>query len=459
MKVIKPRKKLLFITVITLVIIGSILLWGFAPYLPHAVSIFWLVPLSLITLLFSKPLNITLTPDQSAPKKFAPFYWVLQIILFQLALFAIYFSFSSIANTLLPVMAPTNPTPHFIFHNLIVSLLHAGLFPWAGMTLVGIGMAYTSYIKGKDAYFSTLLSPILNKISPTDTIGLIVNHSARHATLFVLGSTMMFTALTIAATIAIKPMKHIMLGLHPASMITIAILFLLVFSKFTKERLYRLINKRKIPASVIFLVTVGLFAGFLAGISTILDSQTPLNFQPPSIAVSLAHRGWLSLWDIFSIMWWLCWIPTGGIFIAYISKGYKASTIMLATLALPALLLIATILYHHQVFTFPSMHASMLANACVLGVACCVLVTILFRHKLLSLLIDCNFPSLDKIKFRSRDQFIRLVIQLSVISLYLYLPTGIIGLCMLFFIFMLPNVFTLLGLCITVFKQIISPAD
>lgn len=435
MKTLKPHHALLIFTVAIVLILGVISLWFFTPLVHSAFDIYWI--------LFAGVLILALTPlggiRTSAPdddNKTHPSFrsWILRIVILELSLIAIFYGICHLTGHVLPVL--TTSQPGLFSTSLYYLLVHLGLFPFTAFALIACGFGYLSYRDNQDAYFSTVLHPVL-KSSVDDAVGLITNTSARAATMYALSSTIAFMSLLIISIFIPHKTLVAFTGFSPIPLVTVFILLALILNKKFNQKIYTLITKKQMSPIIVMLGFTLLLAAALIILILFFSDHGGAAVRTPGLIKSLLKHGWANAYDIFISMWWISWAPITGIFIAKISRGHTIREILLATLALPLLIGIVIFFIHHFHITLHYHRIFDVTGFIIPFIGFLLVLSIMAPKNIFSITMQTYLPKRNNIKHRSQDRFISKLLQFSALMLYFYLPAGITVLCILFFVFML----------------------
>ncbi|OGT52835.1 MAG: hypothetical protein A3F17_05440 [Gammaproteobacteria bacterium RIFCSPHIGHO2_12_FULL_41_15] len=442
MKILSPRPKLALITIGILLIVGITLLWSFITPMVTAYRIYvlsWLI----ILLIIASPLgSYRLGSSTKEYPRYAPLSWLLRIIGIELSLIAVFWGVTYVSGLVSPVL--TSPHVALLTQTWKDILLPMGFFPWASIALVSAAFAYHSYCRHQDTDMSTTLYPLL-PLKTKDTLSIISNNTVRALTLLILASTLVFMSLLLTSLFVPEHVLMSFTGFHMTSLVVLFILLVSVVNKRFRQKIYTQIVEKKTSPSVVFGFFTLIMALTLIVMLLFFGNLHTTSIKMPHVIQVLFNQGWINNWHLFAILWWLAWIPMVGIDIAYVSRGYTVRAVLITTLIIP--LLIGTGLFFipdassHPIAIHPILWPILIAAS--LAGFCYCLVTLASSARF-ELLARTYLPA-DRIKYHAQDRFITRLLQTSVLLLYVYLPAGIIGLNILFFIAaLIPTVLFLL---------------
>lgn len=226
-----------------------------------------------------------------------------------------------------------------------ITMFHWGLHAWAIYVVVGLGLAYMTYRRGRPLSLRWLLEPLIGRKLVEGAIGNIVDAMAIVGTLFGVA-----TSLGLGVQQILAGLTHLgwiegssdgaIIGL--IAIIT-AIATLSVVSGVDKG-LKWLSNINMGMAAFLLLVVlvtgptllllqswVGNLGGYFAILPEYSLRMAPLDGLEP------INDTWLSGWTIFYWGWWMSWAPFVGMFIARISRGRTIREFVFGVLLAPTL--------------------------------------------------------------------------------------------------------------------------
>lgn len=438
MKIVVSRPGLLITSVIASFILAFLLLWHFTPQIITAYKLYWLFPIMTIFFLITPYGSRRLQSDSNQSPRYKVVPWLLQIMAVELSLLAVFWGICTIIGKVLPVL--TTAHPHLFTTTINFLSINTGGFPWAGIALLAVSIGYISYHSNQDAYLSSTLNPIL-KSSTTQTMGIISNFAVRISTLLAISSSIAFISLLMTSLFV---PQHTMLsfsGFKPLALIVMFLLLLLVINRRFTQKITAILNKKQFtPAKLILLFTLcltivlTLLMLFFGGSSIAMSTHQGM-IKTPFIIQSLLKNGWLTLWKIFAILWWLSWLPLMGVYIAKLSKGYSVRAIILAVITLP--LILSVILFFTQPTTVHAVNSHLLeawATRIIPIIGFLVLIALVVKEKQFPALMLTFLPKQGKIKYRKYNLYLSKLLQFSTAVIYIYLPSDITLLTLIMFV-------------------------
>jgi choline/glycine/proline betaine transport protein len=227
---------------------------------------------------------------------------------------------------------------------MTLTFFHWGLHAWAIYVVVGLGMAYMTFRRGRPLSLRWLLEPLLGRDRVEGWIGHTVDVFAVVGTLFGVATSLglgvqqilaglvylgwiesssnaaivgAITAITAIATLSV--VSGVYKGLKWLSNINMSLAAgLMIFVLLAGPTLF-LLNA--------WIHNIG---GYIVDLPGYMLRMAPLD--------TAAGDTWLSGWTIFYWGWWMSWAPFVGMFIARISKGRTIREFVLGVLLAPTLL-------------------------------------------------------------------------------------------------------------------------
>lgn len=429
MKYIKQRKDLIFIVNPLLILGGFFLFWHMLSDIVPVFQLFWAITVIAVIIIITPWGNIQLCQNHDEVAKRIPvFQWLLRICLLELSMIGTFAGICMVSGDLFPIM--TQQHPH-LFSVTLQHMIYLGLFPWPLYALITVSMCALAYRQQTHAFFSNLIRPIIQQ-GPQDAIGLTTNIGSRRCTMFALSATLMFISLLFLGSI-LPPETHLAYGFKPAALLTT--LFLLFFSstKILLRYTDRLFAK-KIPTAfgfLIFSILLGTGLLLLNIITAGLVPQSNNTNTIPAMITLLTQKNWYVCWIIFVIAWWLCFVPPVCGYLANISKAYRTRDVILAILALPILIAIATIFPQYWLPYIPSI--STLFKKVLFIASSILFLSLILNHKNAPNVIMSYFPKNGILKHRDQYFFFQRIVKLSIVMLYVFFVLGINALSLLLF--------------------------
>lgn len=220
---------------------------------------------------------------------------------------------------------------------MAITIFHWGLHAWAIYAVVGLGIAYMTYRRGRPLSVRWLLEPLIGRQRVEGPIGHIVDVVAVVGTLFGVATSLGFGITQIAAGLQylgwitvdnwwIVAMIVVITGIAVASVVSGVSKGLKWLSN---------INMGLAGALVVFVLALGptlfLLQAWVQNLGGYVQALPELALRTGPFT----DGAWLGSWTIFYWGWWISWAPFVGMFIARISRGRTIREFVIAVLLVP----------------------------------------------------------------------------------------------------------------------------
>lgn len=214
------------------------------------------------------------------------------------------------------------------------SFLHWGVTQWACFAIVGLGMAYFQFRKGKKALISNLLQPLVGEKATNGGFGKaidvfsVVVSFAGVATSLGLGVSQICGGLNFLAGV-------------PNTNITWFVVILVVMIIFLASAISGVNKGIKLLSNInTYLAFALLILAFAVGPKNeILNNMVYSVGQHIqyffSDVLMIDNSDWIMNWRVFYYAWFIAWTPFVGMFIAQISKGRTIREFILGVVIVP----------------------------------------------------------------------------------------------------------------------------
>ncbi|CAM4284756.1 Glycine betaine transporter OpuD [Mycobacterium basiliense] len=223
---------------------------------------------------------------------------------------------------------------------MALTMFHWGLHAWAIYVLVGLGLAYMTYRRGRPLSVRWLLEPVLGRRRVEGVLGHAVDVIAIVGTLFGVATSLGFGITQIASGLEylgwIRVNNWWMVGM--IAVITATATASVVSGLGRGLKWLSNINMALAAALAAFVLVLGptlfLLQSWVQNLGGYVQSfpQFMLRTAP------FSHDGWLADWTIFYWGWWISWAPFVGMFIARISRGRTIREFIGAVLLVPTVI-------------------------------------------------------------------------------------------------------------------------
>ncbi|WP_305093632.1 BCCT family transporter [Prescottella sp. R16] len=221
-----------------------------------------------------------------------------------------------------------------------LTLFHWGLHAWAIYVVVGLGLAYMTYRKGRPLSIRWLLEPLLGRKRVEGPLGHAVDVIAIVGTLFGVATSLGFGVQQISAGLEY-------LGwVETNNWFTIALIAVVtglatfsVVSGVTKGlRWLSNINMGLALGLALFVLVLGptlfLMQSWVQNLGGYIQAMPKMMLRTSPFS----DDGWAGAWTIFYWGWWMSWAPFVGMFIARISRGRTIREFVFGVLLAPTII-------------------------------------------------------------------------------------------------------------------------
>ncbi|MGA9871644.1 MAG: BCCT family transporter [Rhodococcus sp. (in: high G+C Gram-positive bacteria)] len=221
-----------------------------------------------------------------------------------------------------------------------LTMYHWGLHAWAIYVVVGLGLAYMTYRKGRPLSVRWILEPLLGRQRIEGPIGHAIDTVAIIGTLFGVATSLGFGVQQISAGLEY-------LGWIETNnwLIVVLIVFVTALATFSvvsgvSKGLKWLSNINMVLAAAlaVFVLVLGptlfLLQSWVQNMGGYIQAFPELMLR----TAPFADDGWSGAWTIFYWGWWMSWAPFVGMFIARISRGRTIREFVFGVLLAPTII-------------------------------------------------------------------------------------------------------------------------
>ncbi|MBY6414250.1 BCCT family transporter [Rhodococcus sp. BP-252] len=221
-----------------------------------------------------------------------------------------------------------------------LTLFHWGLHAWAIYVVVGLGLAYMTYRKGRPLSIRWLLEPLLGRERIEGVIGHAIDVVAIVGTLFGVATSLGFGVQQISAGLDylgwVETDNWLVVGLI---VVVTGLATFSVVSGVTKGlKWLSNINMGLAAGLALFVLLLGptlfLMKSWVQNLGGYAQALPELMLRTSPFA----DDGWAGAWTIFYWGWWMSWAPFVGMFIARISRGRTIREFVFGVLLAPTII-------------------------------------------------------------------------------------------------------------------------
>ena len=304
----------------------------------YVASVFaFIVFLAIIA--FSKWGNIKLGKDDDKPE-YSNFHWFAMLFCGATGIGLVFWSIAEpLSHYVSPPEGINAGTVEAAEFSVRTCFLHWGITQFACFAIVGLGLAYFQFRKGKGALISNLLEPLVGEKltngwfgKAVDVFSVVVTF-AGVATSLGLGVSQICGGLNYLADV-------------PNNKTTWLVIICVITCIFLVSALSGLNRGIKILSSVnTYIAITLLILAFVVGpkipILNTLVSGTGQHiqnfFSDVSMISAFGDNTWIMNWRVFYYAWFIAWCPFVGMFIAVISKGRTIKEFIIGAVIAPTI--------------------------------------------------------------------------------------------------------------------------
>ncbi len=221
-----------------------------------------------------------------------------------------------------------------------LTLYHWGLHAWAIYVVVGLGLAYMTYRKGRPLSVRWLLEPLLGRQRIEGPIGHAIDVVAIVGTLFGVATSLGFGVQQISAGLSFLGWIETTNWLVVALIVFVTGLatFSVVSGVSKGLKWLSNINMGLAALLALFVLIAGptlfLMQTWVQNLGGYIQAFPGLMLRTSPFA----DDGWAGAWTIFYWGWWMSWAPFVGMFIARISRGRTIREFVFGVLLAPTVI-------------------------------------------------------------------------------------------------------------------------
>jgi len=286
---------------------------------------------------FSKYGKIKLGGDNEKPE-FSNFSWYSMLFCGSTGIGLVFWSIAEpLSHYSMPPVGIEPGTMQAIDFSVRTCYLHWGLTQWVCFAIVGLGIAYFQFRKGKNAQLSNLLNPLVGDKATNGWFGKIID-----------GFAVVVSFAGVATSLGLG-VSQICGGLDylfdiPKTNNTILIIIVLITLVFIISAITGIYKGIKLLSNLnTILALVLLFLAFVIGPKiTIINNLTnsvgqhlQYLFSDLFMTNAFGDNDWVMNWRVFYYAWFIAWTPFVGMFIARISKGRTIREFIMGVVIVP----------------------------------------------------------------------------------------------------------------------------
>ncbi|RCK69475.1 BCCT family transporter [Desertihabitans brevis] len=291
---------------------------------------------------FSRVGSIRLGRDDEKPE-FGMFSWFAMLFSAGMGIGLVFYGVAEpLSHFVIPPQAGRVPpgTDEAANQAMELTLFHWGLHAWSIYVVVGLGLAYMTYRKGRPLSVRWLLEPLFGRKAIEGALGHAIDAIAVIGTLFGVATSLGIGVTQIAAGLGYLGWLEV-----DATWTVVIIAIITAIATFSvvtgvTKGLKWLSNINMVLAAVLALFvlllgpTLFILTAFVQNLGGYVGALPEMMLR----TAPWADDTWLGDWTIFYWGWWVSWAPFVGMFIARISRGRTIREFITGVLVAPTLI-------------------------------------------------------------------------------------------------------------------------
>lgn len=283
--------------------------------------------------------NIKLGKDDDKPE-FSTFSWLAMLFCGSTGIGLVFWSIAEPLSHYAAPPAGIEPgSMDAIDFSIRTCYLHWGITQWVCFAVVGLGIAYFQFRKGKNAQLSNLLTPLVGEKRTNGWFGKFIDGFS-----VVVSFAGVATSLGLGVSQICGGLEHLF-GI-PKTQETIMWIIVFITLVFIISAITGVYKGIKILSNFNTYLALALLAmAFLVGPKiTILNNLTnsvgqhiQYFFKDVFMINAFGDNEWVMNWRVFYYAWFVAWVPFVGMFVARISKGRTIKEFILGVVLVPTL--------------------------------------------------------------------------------------------------------------------------
>lgn len=293
----------------------------------------------LCWLTFSKYGNIKLGSDDDIPE-YSNFSWYSMLFCGGTGIGLVFWSIAEpLSHYVSPIESVEPGSAMAANFSIRTCFLHWGITQWVCFAIVGLGLAYSQFRKGKGVLISNLLSPLVGEKAINGLFGNIVD---------IFSVVVSFAGIATSLGLGVS---QICGGLNylwkiPNKKSTWFTIIIIITCIFLISSISGIRYGIKILSNVnTYIALILLVLGFIVGPKTIMLNtlvngigQHIQNFVADILMINpFENNTWVMSWRVFYFAWFIAWTPFVGMFIARISKGRTIKEFIIGVVIIPTI--------------------------------------------------------------------------------------------------------------------------
>lgn len=271
----------------------------------------------------SKYGSVKLGKDEDKPE-FSTFSWYAMLFCGSTGIGLVFWSIAEpLSHYAAPPFGIEAGTMQAIDFSIRTCYLHWGITQWACFAVVGLGIAYFQFRKGKNAQLSNLLTPLVGERKTKGWFGKFIDGFS-----VVVSFAGVATSLGLGVSQICGGLEHLF-GI-PKMQETILWIIVFITSIFIISAISGVYKGIKLLSNFnTYLALALLVVAFIVGpkvtifnnLTNSVGQHVQYLFKDLFMTNAFGDNDWVMNWRVFYYAWFVAWVPFVGMFVARISKG------------------------------------------------------------------------------------------------------------------------------------------
>ena len=304
----------------------------------------WCYILSIVTFIgfclwisLSKYGKVKLGKDDEKPE-FSDFSWYAMLFCGSTGIGLVFWSIAEpLSHYAAPPVGVEAGTMQAIDFSIRTCYLHWGITQWVCFAIVGLGVAYFQFRKGKNAQLSNLLSPLVGERMTSGWFGKFIDGFS-----VVVSFAGVATSLGLGVSQICGGLNHLFdIPKTENTILVIIILITLVFivsaitGVYKGIRLLSNLNTYLALALLALAFVIGPKTAILNNLTNSIGQHVQYFFKDVFMTNAFGDNDWVMNWRVFYFAWFVAWTPFVGMFVARISRGRTIREFIMGVVIVP----------------------------------------------------------------------------------------------------------------------------
>ena len=304
----------------------------------YVLSVFGFI-VFLIILAFCSYGNIKLGKDEDKPQ-YNNFTWFSMLFCGATGIGLVFWSIAEpLSHYVAPPQGIQGGSVNAAEFSMRTCFLHWGITQFACFTVVGLGLAYFQFRKGRTSLISNLLEPIIGQKYVNGYIGKFIDVFSVIVTFAGVATSLGLGVSQIC--VGLDYLFKVPTNNNPIFLIICAITVIFIISAISgvKKGIKYLSTLNTVLALLLLLLAfvIGPKVSILNTLVSSTGQHIEFFFSDVTMMSSFGDNSWIMNWRVFYYAWFIAWCPFVGMFIVHISKGRTVREFILGALIAPTI--------------------------------------------------------------------------------------------------------------------------